>query len=148
MPKYIVLAEDDADDQLLFTEALKQISGDNTLTTVPNGMLMLDLLNENKSSLPDVVVLDINMPGMSGIDCLKIIRSEPEFNTVPVVMLSTTTDPQTVDVAYRLGANHYAVKPGAFDDLKRIVGKIADTELLPSVQSRDKDDFILGSNRS
>lgn len=148
MPKYIALAEDDADDQLLFTEALKQVCSDNILTTVSNGTLMLELLRKNKNSLPDVVVLDVNMPGMSGIECLKIIRSKPEFNHLPIVILSTTTDPKTVDDAYVSGASGYAVKPGKFDDLKSIVGKIAEFELMSSVQLRNRNDFILGSGRA
>lgn len=143
MSKYIALAEDDADDQLLFTEALKQVRGENTLMTVPNGMLMLDLLKNNKEALPDVIVLDVNMPGMTGIECLKVIRSEPEFNHLPIVIMSTTTDPRTVEAAYASGANSYAVKPGKFDDLKKIVEKIVGQDLRSLSVHRDRNKFLL-----
>lgn len=142
MPKFIALAEDDADDQLLFTEALKQVSDGDTLTTVSNGMMMLDLLQRSKNSLPDVIVLDVNMPGMDGIECLKAIRSTPDFNHLPVIIMSTSTNPETVEDAYTHGASRYAVKPGKFDELKRIVEKITGFDWRP-IKVRNRNNFIL-----
>lgn len=143
MPKFIALAEDDADDQLLFTEALKQVCGGDTLTAVSNGVMMLDLLQRHKNSLPDVIVLDVNMPGMDGIECLKAIRSAPDFNHLPVIIMSTSTNPQTIEDAYAHGASSYAVKPGRFDDLKRIVEKITVAGWLPPLGLRNRSNFIL-----
>lgn len=143
MFKSIALAEDDSDDQLLFTEALKQVSKESILHTVPNGMLLLDLLEERKDSLPDVIVLDVNMPGMSGIECLKIIRKTRGLDQLPVVIMSTSTNPKTIDEAFVSGASSYAVKPGKFDDLKRIVGKIVFTDWAAEAMIKDRITFIM-----
>lgn len=146
MFKSIALAEDDSDDQLLFTEALKQVSKECTLHTVPNGMLLLDLLEERKNSLPDVIVLDVNMPGMSGIECLKIIRKTSGLDHLPVIIMSTSTNPKTIDDAFASGANSYAVKPGKFDDLKKIVGKIVFTDWATETVTKDRVTFMMKPN--
>ncbi len=127
MSKSIALAEDDSDDQLLFTEALKHVCKKSTLAVVENGMMMLDLLEQRMDSLPDVIILDVNMPAMSGIECLKIIRSTKGLEQLPVIIMSTSANQKTIDDAFLSGANSYAVKPGRFDDLKNIVEKIINT---------------------
>lgn len=143
MFKSIALAEDDSDDQLLFTEALKQVSKEAVLHAVPNGMLLLDLLEDRRDSLPDVLVLDVNMPGMSGIECLKIIRQTKGLDHLPVVIMSTSTNPKTIDDAFASGANSYAVKPGRFEDLKKIVGKIVFTDWAAEGQTRERASFMM-----
>jgi CheY-like chemotaxis protein len=141
--KSIALAEDDSDDQLLFKEALKQVSKEAVVQAVPNGMLMLDLLEDRRGSLPDVIVLDVNMPGMSGIECLKIIRQTKGFDHLPVIIMSTSTNPKTIDDAFVCGANSYAVKPGRFEDLKKIVGKIVFTDWKAEGVTRDRATFMM-----
>lgn len=143
MFKSIALAEDDSDDQLLFTEALKQVSKECVLHAVPNGMLLLDYLEESRTMLPDVIVLDVNMPGMSGIECLKIIRKTQELDHLPVIIMSTSTNPKTIDDAFASGANSYAVKPGRFDDLKKIIGKILVTDWAAASATKDRATFIM-----
>lgn len=128
MSKTIALAEDDSDDQLLFTEALKQVCKSSKLVAADSGMMLLDLLEERRNSLPDVIVLDVNMPGMSGIECLKIIRKTSGLDHLPVIIMSTSANPKTIDDAFDHGANSYAVKPGKFDDLRSIVEKILITD--------------------
>lgn len=142
MSKTIALAEDDSDDQLLFMEALKQVCKNSLLSTVPTGMMMLELLEQRKDALPDVIVLDVNMPGMSGIECLKVIRQTKDFDRIPVIIMSTSTNPKTIDDAYNSGANSYAVKPGRFDDLKSIVEKIVITDWSTTV-SKERSNFML-----
>ena len=143
MSKSIALAEDDSDDQLLFTEALKQVSQESVLHTMPNGMFLLDFLEERRASLPDVIVLDVNMPGMSGIECLKIIRKTTGLDHLPVIIMSTSTNHKTIDDAFASGANSYAVKPGKFDDLKKIVGKIVFTDWVANAATKDRAMFIM-----
>lgn len=143
MSKSIALAEDDSDDQLLFSEALKQVCKESTLHAVVNGMQMLDLLEEGKKSLPDVIVLDVNMPGMSGIECLRIIRKTNGLDHLPVIIMSTSTNPKTIDEAFAHGADSYAVKPGKFDDLKRIVEKIIVTDWASIAATKDRNNFMM-----
>jgi len=73
---------------------------------------------------PDLLVLDINMPEVTGIDFLEFVRSRAEFKHLPVVMLSTETADQQVDEALRLGANEFVFKPVTIEELERAIGKV------------------------
>lgn len=141
MPKFIALAEDDNDDQLLFAEALRQICKESTLRVVPTGMQLLDLLVAHQHVLPDVVVMDVNMPGMSGIECLKIIRSR--FGLLPVAVMSTSSDIETIDAAFESGADCYVVKPGKYSELKAVIEKIIITDWPSLAPARSRDNFLL-----
>jgi len=73
---------------------------------------------------PDLLVLDINMPEVTGIDFLEFVRSRAELKHLPVVMLSTETADQQVDEALRLGANEFVFKPVTIEELERAVGNV------------------------
>jgi len=73
---------------------------------------------------PDLLVLDINMPEVTGIDFLEFVRSRAEFKHLPVVMLSTETADQQVDEAMRLGANEFVFKPVTIEELERAIGNV------------------------
>jgi two-component system chemotaxis response regulator CheY len=72
---------------------------------------------------PDLLVLDINMPEVTGIDFLEFVRSRAEFRRMPVVMLSTETADTQVDEAMRLGADAFVFKPVTIEELERAVGR-------------------------
>jgi len=72
---------------------------------------------------PDVFILDLRMPGVSGIDFLKFLRSRPDFINIPVVMLSTETSAMMVDRTLALGADAYVTKPVALDELDAAIKK-------------------------
>ena len=142
MSKFIALAEDDCDDQLLFAEALKQICKQSTLHAVSTGMELIELLNTTRTSLPDVIVLDVNMPGMNGIECLKIIRKTDSLAQLPVVIMSTSGNAETIHDAFLHGANSYAVKPGKFSELKAVIEEIVITDW-SSAGVRNFDNFMI-----
>lgn len=76
---------------------------------------------------PDIIVLDINMPEVTGIDFLEFLRSRSAFKHLPVVMLSTETTDLQVDEALRLGANAFVFKPVTIEELERAVGEVLST---------------------
>lgn len=141
--KFIALAEDDSDDQLLFAEALKQVCKESTLQTVVTGKQLLNLLENRKQFLPDVVVLDVNMPGMSGIECLRSIRKTAGLDHLPVIIMSTSAHPVTLEDAFTSGADSYAVKPGKFDELKWIVNKIVITDWAAIAATKHRTTFMM-----
>jgi two-component system chemotaxis response regulator CheY len=71
--------------------------------------------------LPDLMILDINMPEVSGLDLLEYIRRRTEWNNMPVIMLSTEAADVTVDKAIKLGANGYVTKPVTIEELERVI---------------------------
>jgi len=72
-------------------------------------------------SRPDLIVLDINMPEVSGLDLLEFLRRRPEWQDLPIVMLSTEAADTTVDQAMSMGADGYVMKPVTIDELEKVV---------------------------
>jgi CheY-like chemotaxis protein len=109
----IVLAEDDIDDQNIFQIALQEISPDIKTEFVSNGRQLLELL---KTSQPDIVFLDLEMPYKNGLQCLMEIRDNPETEKIPVVVFSSTTKPSNIQTAYEMGAHLFFIKPPIYSD--------------------------------
>lgn len=124
MPKSILLVEDDADDRMLFTDALSELELDVHLKTASHCDDGIEALISPLDELPDVVVMDINMPGKNGLECLEDIRNHARLKTLPVVILSTDNDESVIRDAFRRGANFYITKPNSFQALKKEVQKI------------------------
>lgn len=111
----IWLADDDKDDCELFQDVLKQILPSSTLTIIPNGDELLKFLTEKNK--PDILFLDINMPGIDGLDCLIKIRTERHFSKLPVVIFSSSTQTKHVDASYGYGAHLFYSKPSSLKNL-------------------------------
>jgi CheY-like chemotaxis protein len=107
----ILLADDDEDDRLFFQEAVADSAINAEYSVVESGLQLIDFLSDVQvSSAPDVIFLDINMPGMDGKDCLREIRKQAQFADTPVIMLSTSTRVKDIDETYNDGANMYISK--------------------------------------
>ncbi len=120
--KNILLAEDNPDDALLTIHALKESNLCNEIIHVQDGVEALDYLfgrgryaERNPDELPTVVLLDINMPRVGGLEVLRQIRANPVTKRMPVVMLTTSKEEQDLIASYDLGANSYVRKPVDFD---------------------------------
>lgn len=124
MPKSILLVEDDADDRMLFTDALNELESDAKLKTASHCDDGIDALISPLDELPDVVVMDINMPGKTGLECLEDIRNHERLKKLPVVILSTDNNENVIRDAFKRGANFYITKPNSFQALKKEVQKI------------------------
>lgn len=120
--RYIYLADDDQDDRELFVDALLDVDPSVILTQAEDGMQLMDILSTIKEPLPEILFLDINMPGKGGFECLEEIRKkEGSLKEINIIILSTSNDPQDIERALELGATFYAVKPNTFDVLKSFV---------------------------
>jgi DNA-binding NarL/FixJ family response regulator len=113
--KKIWLADDDEDDCELFEDALKQILPAVSLITIPTADLLMTMLSS--SNKPDILFLDINMPGKNGIDALVEIRAHRHFSRLPIVMFSSTKEPKFIHTSYGYGANLFYSKPTSFNEL-------------------------------
>ena len=122
MERYkILLADDDPDDRELFTEAAGM--HDAHVIGVQNGMqLMINLLQTD--ALPDVILLDLNMPEKDGKECLREIREHDKLKAIPVVIYSTSSAKKDIDDTQRLGANLYITKPNSFAELKKTIQRL------------------------
>ena len=125
--KNIVMADDDQDDIELFQSAVQDTCSALSLTIATDGTKLIEILNENPA--PDTIFLDLNMLGVSGLDCLKEIRSKEKFDDVPVVMLSTSDRKAEIDYCLSNGADHYFVKPNTYAGLKSIIEELCSGHL-------------------
>jgi chemotaxis family two-component system response regulator Rcp1 len=135
----ILLVDDDAGDCRLVKESLQDSKRTSSLHVVNSGDEAITYLRKSLRSAggrPDIVLLDINMPGKDGFATLKEIRAEDALTDLPVVMLTTSTDEGDVLESYRLHANCFVSKPTAFADFGQAVREIeaywADTATLPA----------------
>jgi len=126
----ILLAEDNPKDIELTLEALAEHNLANQVTVVKDGVEAMEYLRcEGKYKLrrqgnPAVVLLDIKMPRMDGIEVLKAIRSDPTLKTLPVVMLTSSREEPDLKKSYNLGANAYVVKPVDFQEFIEAVKQV------------------------
>ncbi len=123
-PVKVVLADDDKDDQEIFTEALTQTDIPANITTVDNGEELMDHLKDPAEPNPDIIFLDINMPAKGGKEVLEEIKSDNELKDIPTVMLSTSENPKDVEDTFNAGANLYVRKPYSFRNFVLLLKKI------------------------
>ena len=119
----ILLADDDDDDRSFFIDALEELPVDVSLQTVSNGAELMQLLNRDALSLPQVLFLDLNMPRKSGFECLEEIKQDEKLKQLPVIIYSTSADSDVIDLLYKKGAHYYIRKPAQFSDLKSVIHK-------------------------
>jgi len=118
--KTILLAEDNKFDKELTLKALGEYNLANNVVAVADGVEVMDFLRregrfkDREAGNPAVILLDIKMPRMDGIDTLQAIRADPALKTIPVVMLTTSREEQDLMRSYSLGVNGYVVKPVDF----------------------------------
>lgn len=123
-PKRIFLADDDLDDCLLFEEALREVCTQSSLTTANDGIELMQALESD--ILPDLIFLDLNMPRKNGFECLSEIREKSLFKNVPIIIFSTTAQPEAVYHVYEKGANYFVCKPNTFQLLKNTIHHVLD----------------------
>jgi two-component system, response regulator len=121
MTKVILLVEDNPDDELLTQRALRKNNILNDLVVVRDGQEALDYLfgagpyaGRDLDSQPQVVLLDLNLPKVGGIEVLRRLRADPRTATVPVVVLTSSQEDDDVVRSYKFGANSYVRKPVDF----------------------------------
>ncbi len=130
--KQILVVEDDEMTVLLMTRILgKQVPPDR-VQVVHDGAEALDYLHCKGSfatrapGLPTVILLDNNMPRMSGLELLQVMLSERELKRIPVVMFTSSDNPCDRASAYDLGANAYVVKPMGYGEMSKAIGAVVE----------------------
>lgn len=119
----IFLVDDDLDDQLLFQEALSEANDSINFLSACNGIEALEELHQ-LDVLPCVVFMDVNMPKMNGIDCLKELKKSDRLKLLPVVMYSTSCTLDFQKECFENGAANYIEKPYDFWELCNLIRQI------------------------
>lgn len=117
----ILLADDDQSDCILFKDALEELPITAHLTIVHNGEQLIEELSRKGKKLPDVLFLDLNMPRKNGFAALGEIKRNMELQELPVIIISTSNELDTVKKVFRDAAHYYICKPVDFSHLKRVI---------------------------
>jgi len=124
----ILVVEDNPADFFLLKETFGTLSCPHSLDWVKDGAEALDFLDRRESHAdalrPDLVLMDINMPGISGLEALRTIKRDPELCMIPILMLSTSAWPDEVRESYQVHANSYVQKPTTLERAARLVRAI------------------------
>ena len=122
--KPILLIEDDTVDQVTVTRALKEIKVTNKLFIVNNGEEGLEHLRNKKNLEPGIILLDLNMPRMNGIEFLKIVKHDNSLKQIPVVVLTTSSEDSDRLESFKLGIAGYMTKPVDYIKFVEVVKSI------------------------
>jgi len=125
----ILLVEDNPDDIELTLLAFKQYNFSNEIVVARDGQEALDILfpskeKSEKSKLPDMILLDLKLPKVSGLDVLKEIKTHPETRIIPVIVLTTSSEDRDIRESYRLGVNSYIRKPVKFEKFVEVIKQL------------------------
>jgi CheY-like chemotaxis protein len=120
--KNILLAEDDEEDVILFNTVLSELNHSIIVTVAADGILLMALLKQ-ATSLPEIIFLDLNMPHKNGFECLSEIKGNKKWNSIKIVILSTSSQAQQIENAYKGGADLYLAKPVSYTQFKNMMEK-------------------------
>lgn len=117
-PVRLFIADDDPDDRLLIRDALVESSDALRLTFFENGDAIVSaLVTSSHRALPQLILLDLNMPGKNGREIIAELKANPVLQCIPIVILTTSRDEDDIAACYDLGASSYIVKPTSYDEL-------------------------------
>jgi CheY-like chemotaxis protein len=120
----IALVEDQPDDEALTLRALKKNGIANDIVVLRDGVEALEFLLAPDKPLPQVVLLDLKLPRVDGLEVLRRLRSEPRTQVLPVVILTSSNEEKDLIEGYRLGANSYVRKPVDFNQFTEAVRQL------------------------
>lgn len=140
---HIILADDDEDDRLFFTDAFKELKINTKVETFSDGVELMDYLNAEDTVLPHVLFLDLNMPKKNGLECLHEIKSNPKFDDIAIAIYSTSSSEDHIEETFVNGANIYIQKPNDFNTLKKILSDVVAINWQYHTCNLNKDTFLL-----
>lgn len=128
----ILYVEDNPNDADIFSRLVRKMNRPFTYTVLESGSEAVDYLTgqgrykDQLQSLPKLVLMDLNLSGLSGVDVVKQARSLNRTRFVPIVAFSTSDSPRDVQSAYEAGVNAYVVKPGSYQATGNVISKLCD----------------------
>ncbi len=111
----ILFIEDDEIELMKLNRTLNSLDLQHSIQDAKDGEIALDLLKK-KNTLPDIILLDLNMPKMDGIEFLKILKSDESLKFIPTIILTTSNNRRDLLECFRIGIAGYVIKPLKYDD--------------------------------
>ncbi|MCA8920031.1 MAG: response regulator [Planctomycetes bacterium] len=126
----ILLADDDAGHATLIRNNLRDVGLRNTMRHFEDGQQVLDFLNAKPNGVnidksnAYMLLLDVHMPKVNGVEVLRHVKADPELRLIPVIMLTTTDDPREIRTCHELGCNEYITKPVGYDQFVEVIRRL------------------------
>jgi two-component system response regulator len=120
----IMMVEDSEDDYEATIRAFKKANLLNPVKWFRSGWEAMDHLNKKTEPVPNLILLDLNMPELDGRNTLRLIKEDKLLRQIPVIILTTSSDERDIDACYKMGANTYIQKPVTFDGLIEAVKRL------------------------
>jgi DNA-binding response OmpR family regulator len=117
----VLIADDDDEDYKFLSSAILDIKLTVILSRAENGGVLMRILNE---TVPDILFLDVLLPIKDGTECLKEIRADRRFDSLPIIMYTSLKSFETIEFCYREGSNLFICKPNTYSELLNVLGKI------------------------
>ena len=140
---HIILADDDEDDRLFFTDAFSELKINTKVNTFNDGVELMNYLNSDDAILPQVLFLDLNMPKKNGLECLAEIKSNNKFEDIAIAIYSTSSLEEHIEETFVKGANIYIKKPSDFETLKKVLSDVVAINWQYHTSGLNKDNFLL-----
>jgi CheY-like chemotaxis protein len=122
----LVLVENDDNDVFFMERALQRAGLHVPLTRIPDGQAAIDYFSSlEKSALPDLILLDVQVPRRNGFEILQWLRQHPDFRQRPVMMLTSSDDPGDIRRARALGADQFLTKQSDYSEVVELLGRLA-----------------------
>lgn len=139
----IILADDDADDRMLFEDAINEIEVATALSLFNDGKQLMDYLQKPDTTLPEIIFLDLNMPVKNGMECLLEIRANELLKHLCVAIYSTSSSEKDIENTFVNGANIYINKPNSFAALKKALDKVIRLNWQYHTSALNRQTFLL-----
>ena len=139
----ILLADDNLDDCLLFKEALEELPVTSNLSLVHDGDQLMEQLTTKGSKLPDVLFLDLYMPRKNGFASLGAIKRNSDLQKLPVIIISSVSEQESIKNVFRDAAHYYICKPSNFSLLKKVIYETLTLITQENSRLTDKESFMI-----
>ena len=140
---YVLLADDDEDDRLFFSDAIKELKMNTIVNVVKDGQELIDHLTQDNVTLPHVLFLDLNMPIKTGLDCLNEIKNIDRLKNIAIAIYSTSASEKDIEETFVRGANVYIKKPSNFSSLKKVLSELITLNWQYHTSGLNRDNFLL-----
>jgi CheY-like chemotaxis protein len=127
--KWVYLVDDDQDDRFFIRQAIEQALSDVEIIEAESGVELLSLIHRKGDLSAGLILLDMNMPRMNGVETIEALRSDTKIPFIPVVMISTTTNPTMIKAAFNAGAEIFINKPSTMRGFSELATQITSNYL-------------------
>jgi CheY-like chemotaxis protein len=142
---HILLVDDNKNEHVFFTHALKSIDQSVRLDSLTSGTALIERIYDSSRPLPDILFLDVNMPVKSGKECLALLRTDGRFDGMPIVMYSTSDAETDTDETFALGADLYVRKPVEIVDLAYLLRAVLAVYHQGNIRQTSREQYVISS---